>query len=48
MEEHQQLTLEAIELQTGHYSSLIHALAVAMTRCVEVYVSTAGKYNPYK
>ena len=34
MEEHQQLTLEAIELQTGHYLSLTHALAAALTRCV--------------
>ena len=46
MEEHQQLTLEAIELQTGHYSSLIHALAVAMTRCVIwCYNGTDQKYN---
>jgi len=46
MEEHQQLTLEAIELQTGHYSSLIHALAVAMTRCVIWrYNGTDQKYD---
>ena len=46
MEEHQQLTLEAIELQTGHYFSLIHALAVAMTRCVIWrYNGTEQKYD---
>ena len=46
MEEHQQLTLEALELQTGHYLSLIHALAVAMTRCVIWrYNGTDQKYD---
>lgn len=46
MEDHQQLTLEAIELQTGHYFSLMHALAVAMARCVIWrYNGTDQKYD---
>lgn len=46
MEENQQLTLEAFELQTGHYSCLIHALGVAMTRCVIWrYANTEEKYD---
>ena len=46
MEENQQLTLEAIELQTGHYFSLMHALAVAMARCVIWrYADTEDKYD---
>ena len=46
MEENQQLTLEAFELQTGHYFSLMHALATAMTRCVVWrYADTQDKYN---
>ena len=46
MEENQQLTLEAFELQTGHYFSLLHALAAAMTRCVVWrHVGTDDKYN---
>ena len=32
--ENKQITLEIIELQTGHYYSLQHALATAMTRCM--------------
>lgn len=32
--EEKQITLEIIELQTGHYYSLFHALAAAMTRCM--------------
>ena len=32
--EEKQITLEIIELQTGHYYSLLHALAAAMTRCM--------------
>ena len=46
MEEKQEFTLEAFELQTGHYHSLLHALAVAMTRCVIWrYAGTEDKYN---
>ena len=46
MEENQQLTLEAFELQTGHYFSLLHALAAAMTRCVVwCHAGTDDKYN---
>lgn len=46
MENNQQLTLEAFELQTGHYFSLLHALAVAMTRCVVWrYADSDDKYN---
>lgn len=46
MENNQQLTLEAFELQTGHYFSLMHALATAMTRCVVWrYADTDDKYN---
>ena len=42
----QQLTLEAFELQTGHYSCLIHALGVAMTRCIIWrYTDTDKKYD---
>ena len=46
MEEKQEFTLEAFELQTGHYHSLLHALAAAMTRCVIWrYAGTEDKYN---
>lgn len=46
MEEKQEFTLEAFELQTGHYHSLLHALAAAMTRCVIWrYAGTENKYN---
>ena len=46
MEEKQEFTLEAFELQTGHYFSLLHALAVAMTRCVIWrYAGTEDKYD---
>ena len=46
MEDKQQFTLEAIELQTGHYLSLLHAFAAAMTRCVVWrYADTEDKYN---
>lgn len=46
MEDHQQLTLEAFELQTGHYFSLLHALGAAMTRCVIWrYAETQDKYD---
>ena len=46
MEETQEFTLEAFELQTGHYHSLLHALAAAMTRCVIWrYAGTEDKYN---
>ena len=46
MEEKQEFTLEAFELQTGHYHSLLHALAAAMTRCVIWrYAGTEEKYN---
>lgn len=46
MENNQQLTLEAFELQTGHYFSLMHALATAMTRCVVWrYADTEDKYD---
>lgn len=46
MEEKQEFTLEAFELQTGHYLSLLHALAAAMTRCVIWrYAGTEDKYN---
>lgn len=46
MEEKQEFTLEAFELQTGHYHSLVHALAAAMTRCVIWrYAGTEDKYN---
>ena len=46
MEEKQEFTLEAFELQTGHYLSLLHALAVAMTRCgIWRYADTKDKYN---
>ena len=46
MEEKQEFTLEAFELQTGHYHSLLHALAAAMTRCVIWrYTGTEDKYN---
>ena len=46
MEEKQEFTLEAFELQTGHYLSLLHALAAAMTRCVIWrYAGTKDKYN---
>lgn len=46
MEEKQEFTLEAFELQTGHYFSLLHALAVAMTRCVIWrYAGTVDKYD---
>ena len=46
MEEKQEFTLEAFELQTGHYLSLLHALAAAMTRCVIWrYTGTKDKYN---
>lgn len=46
MEEKQEFTLEAFELQTGHYFSLLHALAVAMTRCVIWrYAGTDDKYD---
>lgn len=46
MEEKQEFTLEALELQTGHYLSLLHALAVAMTRCVIWRnADTEDKYN---
>lgn len=34
MEDKQQFMLEAYELQTGHYLSLMHALAAALTHCV--------------
>ena len=34
MEDKQQFILEAYELQTGHYLSLMHALAAALTHCV--------------
>lgn len=34
MEDQQIFKLEAYELQTGHYLSLTHALAAALTRCV--------------
>ena len=46
MEDKQEFTLEAFELQTGHYHSLLHALAAAMTRCVIWrYAGTEDKYN---
>ena len=46
MEEKQEFTLEAFELQTGHYFSLLHALAAAMTRCVIWRnADTEDKYN---
>ena len=46
MEEKQEFTLEAFELQTGHFFSLLHALAVAMTRCVIWrYAGTEDKYD---
>lgn len=32
--ENQEFTLELQELQTGHFKSLVNALAAAMTRCV--------------
>ena len=34
MEDKQQFMVEAYELQTGHYLSLMHALAAALTHCV--------------
>lgn len=44
--DNQQFTLEALELQTGHYSCLIHALGVAMTRCIIWrYTDTDKKYD---
>lgn len=46
MEEKQEFTLEAFELQTGHYFSLLHALAAAMTRCIIWrYANTEDKYD---
>ena len=46
MEEKQEFKLEAFELQTGPYFSLLHALAAAMTRCVIWrYSDTNDKYN---
>lgn len=46
MEDRQEFTLEAFELQTGHYYSLLHALAVAMTRCVVWrYADNGDKYD---
>lgn len=46
MEEKQEFTLEAFELQTGHFLSLLHALAAAMTRCVIWrYANTEDKYD---
>ena len=46
MEDNKQFTLEAFELQTGHYLSLLHALAAAMTRCVIWrYAGTEDKYD---
>ncbi len=46
MEEKQEFTLEAFELQTGHYYNLLHALAAAMTRClIWRYAGTDDKYD---
>ena len=46
MEDKQQFILEAYELQTGHYLSLMHALAAAMTRCaVWRHDGTDDKYD---
>ena len=48
--EEKQITLEIIELQTGHYYSLFHALAAAMTRCMtwRNEENKEAKNNDYK
>lgn len=46
MEDLPQITLEEFEKRTGHYFSLIHALGVAMARCVIwKYAGSEEKYD---
>lgn len=46
MEDVPQITLDEFEFKTGHYSSLLHALGVAMTHCVIWrYAGTEEKYD---